>query len=181
VAALVAAIAVSLPSIARRRVKVLEIASIAAFGAFVILAFATNPGPDSVLERYARAFASATLALIALGSLLLIPFTEQYARESVPEQFWSSPRFKRINRVLTLTWGLIFAAIAVSHVFAGAIDTRRAQTIFNWVIPIALLVLGLKYMEAYRARETAEEGTSEPTVRTTGSLSDTASGEKRRP
>ena len=33
--------------------------------------------------------------LIAFGSLAVdLPFTEQYARESVPEQYWSSPRFK---------------------------------------------------------------------------------------
>lgn len=41
---------------------------------------------------YARAVAAGLLALIAFCSLLLTPFTEQYAREQVPQQFWSSPR-----------------------------------------------------------------------------------------
>lgn len=177
IVALAAAIVVSLPSIMRRRVKVLEIASIAAFAAFVIVAFATNPGPNSVLERYARAFAAGTLALIAFGSLLVIPFTEQYARESVPQQFWSSARFKRINRVLTFAWGMIFAAIAASHAIAGAIDTRRAQTIFNWVVPIGLLVFGLKHMESYRAREAAHPGEGESSAPAAGSQADTVSGE----
>jgi hypothetical protein len=48
--------------------------------------------------------------LIAFGSLLFTPFTEQYARESVPRQFWSSPAFKQTNRRLTIMWA--FAEVA---------------------------------------------------------------------
>ena len=32
----------------------------------------------------------------------------------------------------------------VSHVIAGAIDTRRGNTIFNWVVPIVLIVWAVK-------------------------------------
>jgi len=69
---------------------------------------------------------------------------EQYARESVPRQFWSSPRFKQVNRQLTLMWALVFCAMIPSHLIAGAIDTRRANTIFNWLIPIILVVWAAK-------------------------------------
>jgi hypothetical protein len=31
-----------------------------------------------------------------------------------------------------------------SHIAAGAIDTHRAATFFNWVIPIGLVVLAIK-------------------------------------
>ena len=34
--------------------------------------------------------------------------------------------------------------MACSHVVAGEIDTRRAESIFNWVIPIALVVLAIR-------------------------------------
>jgi hypothetical protein len=61
-----------------------------------------------------------------------------------PRQFWSSPRFKQINRQLTLMWGLVFLVMMVSHVIAGAIDTRRGNTIFNWVAPIVLIVWAVK-------------------------------------
>jgi hypothetical protein len=41
-------------------------------------------------------------------------------------------------------WGLVFAAMVPSHVIAGAIDTRRGNTIFNWLIPIALIIWAAK-------------------------------------
>ena len=84
------------------------------------------------------------LALISFGSLLLTPFTEQYARESVPRELWSSPRFKEINHRLTLMWSWVFVAMIPSHLIAGAIDTRRANTVFNWVVPIVLIVWAAK-------------------------------------
>ncbi|WP_186296501.1 DUF3159 domain-containing protein [Mycobacterium tilburgii] len=49
---------------------------------------------------------SGILAAVALGSLALVPFTEQYARESTPREAWQHPAFKRANRVLTLVWGV---------------------------------------------------------------------------
>jgi hypothetical protein len=62
----------------------------------------------------------------------------------VPRQFWASPRFKRINRQLTAMWGFVFLLMVPSHIVAGLIDTRRGNTFFNWVIPIALIVFAVK-------------------------------------
>jgi hypothetical protein len=59
--------------------------------------------------------------------LLFVPFTEQYARESVPRQFWDSPRFKRINRQLTALWGWVFVALIPSHIIAGAIKHQAGE------------------------------------------------------
>lgn len=73
------------------------------------------------VHRYSRAIA-AGLSAIGFGSLLVVPFTEQYARESVPRQFWSSPQFKPINRHLTTMWALVFAAMVPAHVIAGALE-----------------------------------------------------------
>jgi quinol-cytochrome oxidoreductase complex cytochrome b subunit len=156
VVALVSAVAVSVPSLTRRRPKLLELASIATFLVFTVVAFAANPPDDGVLDRYARAIATGTLTVIAIGSLLTVPFTEQYARESTPPEVWDTPSFHNTNRVFTALWAAVFAAMTVSHVIAGAIDTRRAETIFNWVIPIALVVAMFRYMEQYRARLRAE-------------------------
>jgi hypothetical protein len=76
------------------------------------------------------------------GSLLFVPFTEEYARQAVPREHWSSPRFKTVNRRLTVMWGGVFAVMTVSHVIAGVIDHKGTNIIFNWVIPIALVVWG---------------------------------------
>ena len=53
-------------------------------------------------------------------------------------------RFKQINRRLTLMWGLVFGAMVPSHVIAGTIDTQLANVIFNWVVPMALIVWAVK-------------------------------------
>jgi hypothetical protein len=84
------------------------------------------------------------LAVIAFGSLVFTPFTEQYPRDSVPRRFWSSPQFNEINRQLTLLWALVFVAMIPSHLVAGAIDTRRSNILFNWVVPVLLVFWATK-------------------------------------
>jgi hypothetical protein len=86
-----------------------QLAAVLALAAFVgiaAIAFAVDPAGGDTLARYARGIAAGLLSLIAFASLLFVPFTEQYARESVPEQFWSSPRFKAVNRRLTTMWAV---------------------------------------------------------------------------
>ncbi|MFZ0090272.1 MAG: hypothetical protein WAL63_12240 [Solirubrobacteraceae bacterium] len=144
IVALVAAIAIAVPGFRAGRPKVLELGAIVAFAGFTVVTLVADPSVTTWLERYARAIAASLLALIAFGSLALTPFTEQYARESVPRKFWSSPRFKQVNRDLSLMWALVFLAMVPSHIAAGIIDTRRGNTIFNWVIPIALVVYAAK-------------------------------------
>jgi hypothetical protein len=144
VVALLAAIAISAPGVLHGRPKVLELGTVLAFVGFTIAAALLDGSASDWLARYARAISAALLALIAFGSLLRTPFTEQYARESVPREWWSSERFKHVNRSLTAMWGLVFAVMVPSHVIAGAIDTRRGNTIFNWLIPIALIVWAAK-------------------------------------
>lgn len=73
-----------------------------------------------------------------------------YAREQVDPSLWQTCRFAEVNRLVTIGWILVFAAMAVSHVIAGAIDTQRAEPIFNWVIPIAPVVGMVKYMGKVR-------------------------------
>jgi hypothetical protein len=139
VVALLGAVTIALPALLAGRPKLLELGAVAAFAGFTVVAFAADASTAAWLARYARAIAAGLLALIAFGSLLSTPFTEQYARESVPQRFWSSPRFVAINRQLTLMWACVFTAMIPSHIIAGAIDTRHANTIFNWVIPIVLI------------------------------------------
>jgi hypothetical protein len=143
VVALAASVAIALPGVLTRRPKVLEIGAVVAFAAFCAVAFAASPAPHWV-SQYARAIAAALLALIAFGSLLLTPFTEQYARESVPREFWSTSRFRRINRRLTLLWAFVFTAMVPSHVVAVRVGTSAANVIFNWLIPIVLVVWAAK-------------------------------------
>jgi hypothetical protein len=144
IGALLASLLIAARSIRAGGAKVLEVGAVLAFVGFVVVAFGADHATGAWVARYARAISAALLAAIAFGSLLVVPFTEQYARESVPRQFWSSPRFKQVNRQLTAMWGLVFTLMVPSHVIAGAIDTHRANLIFNWAIPVALIVWAVK-------------------------------------
>jgi len=63
---------------------------------------------------------AAGLALIAFTSLLFVPFTEQYARESVPQQFWHS--LERLRAILARS-GL--AGQALQCPSPGRVKTRH--------------------------------------------------------
>jgi undecaprenyl pyrophosphate phosphatase UppP len=139
---------IAAPSLAAGRPKLLELGAILAFAGFTVVAFSADPATSAWIARYARAIAAGMLTLISFGSLLATPFTEQYARETVPHHLWSSPRFKDVNRRLTLMWSWVFVAMIPSHLIAGAIDTHRANTIFNWVVPAVLVVLAVKRTNA---------------------------------
>jgi MFS family permease len=144
VVALIAAVLIAAPAVLAGRPRMLEVGAVVAFVGFAIVAFVADPATTHWVARYARAIAALLLALIAFSSLLFVPFTEQYARESVPREFWSTSQFKRVNRQLTVMWGCVFLVMMVSHIVAGAIDTRRGNTIFNWVIPIILIIWAVK-------------------------------------
>src|ERR1700754_1146267 len=150
--ALVAAAGIALPGIRAGRPKILELAAVVSFAGFSVVVLAIDPGSADALHRYARGIAAGLLALIAFGSLLFTPFTEQYARESVPERVWNTPRFKAGTRAMTAMWGAIFAAMVPCHIVAGSIDTTRSNLIFNWVLPGLLVMWGIKRSSAAAAQ-----------------------------
>ena len=91
-AALVIAVGISLPGIIKGRPKLLELGAVVAFIGFTVVAFAADASLGEFAERYARAIAAALLALIAFASLASVPFTEQYAREEVPQEHVVEPQ-----------------------------------------------------------------------------------------
>ncbi len=78
-----------------------------------------------------------------------MPFYEQFARESVPQAYWSSPTFKKINRVLSAGWSLAIFAVGVSRVLAAAINGhhRRLPEILAWSSGAIVLYM-LKFSRA---------------------------------
>ena len=161
VGALLASVLIAVRSIRAGAAKLIELGAVVAFAGFTIVAFWADATTGVFVARYARAIAAAVLSVIAFGSLLVTPFTEQYARESVPRQLWSSPPFNHINRQLTTMWGLVFAAMVPAHVIAGAIDTPRANLIFNWAIPIVLVTCAAK-----RTNRVSDSAEARPTLGT---------------
>jgi hypothetical protein len=163
--ALLAALILLIPSTDRGHVKLLDVVSVLFFGALTIAALILDRSQLRWLEDYAQAVSSGVLAVVVLGSLAFTPFTEQYAREQAPPEVWATPLFKQINRMLTLVWGLVFAACAILGVIAQHVHTGTVW--LNWIIPIGLVIGGFKFTERYpdqaRAAAAPRRASAEPT------------------
>ncbi|MGW3203467.1 hypothetical protein [Streptomyces sp. NPDC001135] len=155
-AALVASIVLSGQDMLAGRLRILDMTGIVFFAVLSVLGLALDRGQLLWVETYAQVISNGLVAVVALGSLLADPFTAQYARERTPPAVWDSPVFKHINRVLTALWGAAFALMALSTWLAVRFPAQDDW--FNWVVPIALLVLAVKcterYPESYKARAT---------------------------
>ncbi|MFI9061841.1 hypothetical protein ACIGQE_08210 [Streptomyces sp. NPDC053429] len=145
--ALAASLVLNLPDLRRGSIKLLEVTGIVFFAVISVLALVLDRHDLIWLETYAQTLSSAVIAAVALGSLAFTPFTEQYARESVPREHWGSPLFRRTNRVLTAVWGGAFVLIAVAGLVA--VTAGRHGDWFNWVVPAVLLVVAVKFTAWY--------------------------------
>ncbi len=132
------------------RVKLLDIVTIVFFAGLTIAGMGFGARDQDWMDNYSTTLSSGVLAVVVLGSLLFVPFTEQYARESTSPDVWNHPMFKHINRVLTLMWGMVFAAIAVGGFIAAKVPSIGNWTI--WVIPILLLVAAFRVTQTYPRR-----------------------------
>jgi hypothetical protein len=123
------------------------------------------PSADAFLSGYGRAVAAAILAAAIFLLLPVMPFTEQYARQSVPREYWRTPTFRSINRRISAAWGGVIAAMALSHAVAGTFEApdsgvrllhRPVDLLFNWLVPAVLLWAAARYTR--RVSQGAERG-----------------------
>jgi hypothetical protein len=95
-----------------------------------------------------------------------MPFTEQFARESVPKSEWSSPTFKKINRVLSTGWGAAIFFLGVSRVLAAVVSEHTArrwpELILGLVLPGLILTYMLKFSKSYPERVAHHEPARSP-------------------
>ena len=125
--AAVAGLAVALALIAvtatRGGVKILLVAQAVILAVFTVVGFTAGHHDATAFEPYARGVASLALGAFILATSFSFPFTAQFARRGVPQQYWNSPRFLAVNRRISLVWGLAVLAIGASHlaaVYAGS-------------------------------------------------------------
>ncbi|MER5406458.1 hypothetical protein [Streptomyces sp. NPDC002769] len=146
-AALVTALVLNVPELRRGSLKVLEAAGVVFFAVLCVLGLVLDRQELIWLETYAQTLSNGVIAAVALGSLAFTPFTEQYARESVPPEYWDSPVFRRTNRVLTAMWGGVFLVTALLGLLA--LRVRSGVDWLNWVVPIAMLVAAVRFTKWY--------------------------------
>lgn len=148
----------------------LSLASLVLFGVIAVVGFAGGPGVDRWLFEWGRPLVGVVLGLLVLATASVRPFTAEYARQSVPREYWGSPTFRRINTVLSAVWGagilvIGLAAVAVTALDAHATDATRNNTVdllLNWVVPIAVIWGAMKFTATYpdRVGRAADPATS---------------------
>ncbi len=133
--------------------RLLEVVTVLFFVGVTAAGIIVGAADRDWMDTYSTTLSSGVLAVMALGSLPFVPFTEQYAR-SRPLEDWEKPLFHQTNQVLTLMWALVFGLIAILGFVAAKIPETKDWT--NWVIPIVVLVgaVGMtqRYPERVRSR-----------------------------
>jgi intracellular septation protein A len=161
-AAVVALIAI-LTSHPVRPPKILNTCSLVLFALIAVLGFTLGKHDDRWLATWGGAGVGIVLGLIILILVPVMPFTEQFARETVPQAEWSSPTFRRINRVLSATWGVATMLIGICRVGAAAIKESSSnvllEILLGLVVPVVIIVCALEFSRRYPdrvAHESAE-------------------------
>lgn len=140
--------------------RLLDVVTIVFFVGVTVAGMIVGAHDRDWMDDYATTLSGGVLAVMALGSLAFVPFTQQYAPESAPRQEWERVAFRRTNQVLTLMWALVFALIAVLGYVAVAAPTTIAWT--KAVIPAVVIVgaVGMTQIYPDRARERARPQTA---------------------
>ncbi|KWR81827.1 hypothetical protein RM96_28770 [Cupriavidus sp. IDO] len=100
----------------KESLKVLEVGSLTLFGGLLIYTLLAAPGWTVATVRLA--VDSGLLAIVVISLAIGKPFTLQYAKERVPQEFWSSPRFLAVNRHITLAWAAALAVMVAADAAA---------------------------------------------------------------
>ncbi len=146
--------------------KIINACSLVLFALIAVLGFTLGSHDDRWLATWGGAGMPLIIGLIILVLVPVMPFTEQFARETTPQAYWSSPTFKKINRVLSAGWGVAIFALGVSRVAAAAINghtTRRLpELLLGLAVPSLILLYMLRFSKSYPDRVTHHEPPQAP-------------------
>ena len=149
--------------------KILNTCSLVLFTLIAVLGFTLGKADDRWLATWGGAGVGLVLGLIILALVPVMPFTEQFARETTPQAYWASPTFKKINRVLSTAWGLAIFAIGLSRVAAAAINghtsRRLPELLLGLAIPAVIVIYMLKFSTSYPDHVTHEGPAGAPVGR----------------
>jgi hypothetical protein len=134
--------------------KVLEIGTIVLFAGLAVFTWA---GHWTWTVMALRLAVDAGLLAIVLASLAIgRPFTLQYARERVPEQYWRAPLFLAINGRITWAWAIALAVMVAAHamvVFAPAVPVW-----VDLVVTIIALTAAVRFTTWYPVQARRKAG-----------------------
>jgi hypothetical protein len=141
--------------------KIINACSFVMFAVLAVLGFTLGTHDDRWLATWGGAGVGLVLGLVILVLIPYMPFTEQFAREATPQAYWGSPTFKKINRVLSIGWGLAIFALGVSRVLGAALSrgttSRVPELLFGLAVPVVVILYMLKFSKSYPDRVTHSE------------------------
>lgn len=148
--------------------KALEFSDTAYFLLLAIVGLVASEDVREWLGVWADELSNIALVVIAVSSLAVRrPFTLPYAREQVPREIWTTPRFIRTNYVVTTVWAAAFLVAAIAGFYGDAVLEDSDNLWTAWIIPTAAMLAAVQFTVWYprvmRARAAREAGRpSEP-------------------
>jgi len=160
IAALISAVVAVIAIAVHRPVwppMILTGSSLILLAVLTIVGFTGSAGTDRWLATWVAPAFAGVMGLIILALIPVMPFTEQFARQSTPQQYWSSPTFKKINRVLSTGWGAAMVGIGVSRILAAIIKDHPGsrtfvELVFSAIIPVVILIYMFRFSKSYAER-----------------------------
>lgn len=149
---------------------VLEIYSLVLFTVMAVAGFIGDHRVDAWLYEWGRPLTGVVLGLILLATSFTRPFTAEFAKQSTPREYWTSPLFRRINLVLSAAWGIAIAVMGASAVLVTALDAHAVDTespylldfFLNWVVPICMIAAMIHITNTYPDRAGREARARQP-------------------
>ncbi|MGH9087784.1 MAG: hypothetical protein ACRDYZ_06675 [Acidimicrobiales bacterium] len=119
--------------------------AVGVFGSIAVVALVVDR-PAQWFEPTLRAASVLGLAAAAFLSLHRRPLSEAYTAERVPVHLRAEEAFDRVNRRITVAWGVGALLVAGSFAAVGAASSAVPLTMFDWVVPIAVLGIVLRWV-----------------------------------
>jgi hypothetical protein len=139
-------------------VKILEVGSLILFG--LLSAYTVLAVPHWTVAKVRLAVDGGLLAIALISLAIDRPFTLQYAREQVPEQFWGLPLFLRTNRIVTGIWAATFAILVAADAAAEyvALIPIWVDVVVSIAVFVGAVVFSRRYPQTVRRRALAQRG-----------------------
>ncbi|MGR6966585.1 hypothetical protein ACU610_19175 [Geodermatophilus sp. URMC 61] len=161
VAAVMAAVAV-LRDRRRHGPQILDLGSLVLFAVIAVTGFVGGPGVDRWLFEWGRPLVGVVLGLYLLLTVPVLPFTAEYARQTTPREYWGSPTFTKINRVLSTAWALAITAMGAASLLTTALGvdatdtsgTHLLELLLDWVVPVVVICAMVRFTATYPDRVT---------------------------
>ena len=142
--------------------RILDLGSLVLFGVIAVVGFAGGPGVDRWLFEWGRPLVGVVLGLYLLLTVPVLPFTAEYARQTTPREYWGSPTFTKINRVLSAAWAVAITGMGAASVLTTALDadttgsagSHLLELLLDWVLPVVVIWAMVRFTATYPDRVT---------------------------